>query len=119
MLGLDVPRLAEIVAQLVELDRRQAGGGVATRAGGAPASRTGAERELPGPLADRERAVDRVMDRRLAERPPGRPQQVGEEVDAVLAGVLGQRRAVDRRDGRQQVGQADRVVAGGTGLDLA
>src|SRR5262249_40935743 len=117
--GLDVVLLAGVVAEVVELDRRQALRLGAPGARGAPAAGVGAEGELPRALADRERAVDRVVHSGFAERAPGRAEQVGQKVHAVLARALRQRRPDDPRAGGQQVGQADRVVAGRARLDPA
>ena len=77
------------------------------------------EDEFPRPLADGQIAVRRLMDGRLADRALRGSQQVGQDADAVLGGVVGQLGADDFGAGGQQVVETDRVVADAAGLDLA
>ena len=111
VLVLDVGRLADVGLQVVQLHRRQAAFGGAAGTRSAPAAGTGAQFELPRPLPDGERAVDRMVDDGLAQRTLGRAQQRGQDAHAVLAGVAGKRNVQDVRARGQQVGEADQLVA--------
>src|SRR5687768_18534121 len=73
LLGGDVLRLARVVAEVVELDRREVllpRRGLAQR----PAAGAAAENQLPVPLSDREGPFDGVVYRCLADRTIRRPE---------------------------------------------
>src|SRR5690242_2562966 len=68
MFVLHVPLLADVLAEIEKLHERELARIVAARAGRAPASGPGTERQLPVSFPDGERAIGRMMDDRAAQR---------------------------------------------------
>src|SRR5437667_3422455 len=60
-----------------------------------------------------------MMHDRLAERAFIRTPQRGEKAHAIFGGIVRKLRAEDVRAGGEKVGQADQLLAGGAGFDMA
>src|SRR5262245_7811196 len=68
LFSLNIFLLADVGGEVEELERWQSRRVVLARSRGAPARRAGTKAEFPAALADRERAGDRMVNRRFPQR---------------------------------------------------
>ena len=126
MLRVEVPRLAGIGLEVVELSRcLRVGVGqrvlreLRPSAVAIPAGALVVE-VLPLAAADRERERDRLLEQELANGLVTLfTEQDGQQVEAVFGSRVGQLRADDRRAGGHHVGEADQLIGHRSRLDAA